>query len=80
MGHRIWYLKRSFGNLCGVTRADDQLPKRILEPHDDGPTASMAMAIYPTMLTMGPMGKIRNEKVMKVLTDMSMKYLLSQYR
>ena len=24
---------------------------------------------------MGPMGKIRNEKVMKILSDMSMKYL-----
>ncbi len=75
MGHRIWYLKRSFGNLCGATREDDRLPQRIIEPHDDGPTASMTVALYPTMLSMGPLGMIRNEKVMKFLSNMSMKYL-----
>ena len=36
--HRIWYIKRAFANLCGATRDDDQVPKRIIEPHPRDPS------------------------------------------
>jgi aldehyde:ferredoxin oxidoreductase len=36
IGDRTWYLKRAIGNLCGVTRKDDQLPARIIAPYLEG--------------------------------------------
>jgi aldehyde:ferredoxin oxidoreductase len=38
-GERIWCLKRGLSNLMGITAADDRLPKRIMTPLKDGPTA-----------------------------------------
>jgi aldehyde:ferredoxin oxidoreductase len=38
-GERTWLLKRGLGNMMGVTRKDDRLPKRILTPLRDGATA-----------------------------------------
>lgn len=66
---RIWYLKRAIGNLCGMTREDDQLPARIISPHVEGVTSNLIVALYPVMMSMGPMGKIRNDKVMNLLTE-----------
>lgn len=64
VGERVWYLKRALGNLCGATREDDQLPDRILKPHEEGTTSSLTSVLYPTYMSMIPMGKIRNEKLM----------------
>lgn len=36
IGQRAWVLKRAIGNLMGVTRADDVLPKRVLTPLAEG--------------------------------------------
>jgi len=69
-GHRIWYIKRAIGNLCGATRDHDRVPRRILEPHIEGTTSSLTSMIYPTYMSMGPMGKMRNEKIM----DMNRKF------
>lgn len=44
-GHRMWLLKRAINNLLGATRADDRLPRRLLEPMADGPSAGMAMEL-----------------------------------
>ena len=63
LGDRIWYLKRALGNLMGVTREDDRLPRRILEPHLEGTTSNLHLMAYPTFMSMGPLGKIKNEKV-----------------
>jgi aldehyde:ferredoxin oxidoreductase len=38
-GERIWLLKRGLGNMMGVTREDDRLPKRILMPLKEGAAA-----------------------------------------
>ena len=38
-GERIWLLKRGLGNMMGVTREDDRLPKRILTPVSEGAAA-----------------------------------------
>ncbi|MBU3914051.1 aldehyde ferredoxin oxidoreductase family protein [bacterium] len=38
IGHRSWLLKRSLNNLMGITAKDDQLPKRILVPLEEGGT------------------------------------------
>jgi aldehyde:ferredoxin oxidoreductase len=69
-GHRIWYIKRAIGNLCGATREEDRVPRRILEPHLEGTTSSLTSMIYPTYMSMGPMSKMRNEKIM----DMNRKF------
>ncbi|MBN2026455.1 MAG: aldehyde ferredoxin oxidoreductase family protein [Actinobacteria bacterium] len=76
VGDRIWYLKRAIGNLCGAKREDDQLPRRIIEPHVEGTTSYLTMAAFPTMMSMLPMGKLRVEKLRDVLADFQMKILV----
>lgn len=63
VGDRIWYLKRALGNLMGVTREDDQVPRRIVEPHPEGATSNLHVAVYPTFMSLTPMGKLRIEKL-----------------
>ncbi len=75
VGERIWYLKRALGNLCGATREDDQMPRRLLEPHPEGVTSNLTMMLFPTMMGMGPLSKIRNEKVMNMLSMIMEKFL-----
>jgi aldehyde:ferredoxin oxidoreductase len=38
-GGRIWNLKRMINHRCGLTRANDTLPKIMLTPVPDGPNA-----------------------------------------
>jgi aldehyde:ferredoxin oxidoreductase len=38
-GERAWNLKRAINNRMGLTRANDQLPKALLEPFPDGGSA-----------------------------------------
>lgn len=38
-GERGWTLKRAINNRLGLTRANDKLPKALLEPYADGPVA-----------------------------------------
>lgn len=38
-GERGWTVKRAINNLLGLTRANDRLPKALLEPYADGPAA-----------------------------------------
>jgi aldehyde:ferredoxin oxidoreductase len=38
-GERGWNLKRAINNRLGLTRANDKLPKALLHPLDDGPSA-----------------------------------------
>jgi aldehyde:ferredoxin oxidoreductase len=66
VGQRIWYLKRALGNLMGANREDDRVPERILRPHTEKVTSNLTTMIYPTYMSMGPMGKMRNERVMEL--------------
>ena len=38
IGERIWNLKRAYNNRLGLTRADDRLPKLVLQPLPEGGT------------------------------------------
>jgi aldehyde:ferredoxin oxidoreductase len=38
-GARIWNLKRAINHRCGLTRANDRLPRLLLTPVPDGPNA-----------------------------------------
>jgi aldehyde:ferredoxin oxidoreductase len=39
VGERAWQLKRALNHRLGATRADDRLPKRLLEPLGEGGAA-----------------------------------------
>lgn len=75
MADRIWYLKRSIGNLCGATKEDDVLPERILKPHMEGATSNLTKVLYPIM-SMMTRSKIRNQKAADLLMRFSDKYML----
>jgi aldehyde:ferredoxin oxidoreductase len=75
VGDRIWYIKRALGNLMGATREDDQLPKRILEPHLEGETSSLHLAVYPQFMSLLPLQKLRFEGVMDFIAKLLAKYL-----
>ena len=75
VGDRIWYIKRAIDNLCGITREDDCLPRRIVEPHVEGTTSYLTMAAFPTMMSMQPMGKLRAERLRDVLFKFNIKVL-----
>ncbi len=44
-GERAWNLKRAINNRMGLTRANDKLPKALLEPLSDGGSAGFALDI-----------------------------------
>jgi aldehyde:ferredoxin oxidoreductase len=75
VANRIWYLKRSIDNLCGVTREDDMLPERILTPHIEGQTSNLSKVLYPIMNAMTA-HKIRNEKIVEMNKKFTDKYML----
>jgi aldehyde:ferredoxin oxidoreductase len=39
LGRRIWYLKRGLANLFGARAHEDRLPRRLMTPLEEGPTA-----------------------------------------
>jgi len=49
VGQRTWYLKRAIGNLCGMTREDDQVPQRIINPHLEGTASDAVKALNKVM-------------------------------
>ncbi len=78
--HRIWYLKRAIGNLCGATREDDKLPRRLTEPHPEGVTSSLTSVLYPQYMMLNPMlDKITNEKVMDIVGNLANKGLFTNF-
>jgi aldehyde:ferredoxin oxidoreductase len=74
-GDRIWYIKRALGNLMGATRDDDQLPKRILEPHIEGTTSSLHTAVYPQFMSLVPLQKLRIEMLKDTTAMILSKFL-----
>jgi aldehyde:ferredoxin oxidoreductase len=76
-GQRIWYLKRAIGNLCGVTREDDQLPRRIITPDIDGYSSNLLRVLNPLLrMNEKTVNKITNERAMKILKAFNSKVVL----
>jgi aldehyde:ferredoxin oxidoreductase len=65
-GNRIWYLKRAIGNLCGMGRADDEVPRRIVEPHLEGKSSDLLGALNPVLRANNRfMAMIKDEKLLE---------------
>ena len=75
-GERGWNLKRAINNRMGLTRANDQLPKALLEPFPDGGSAGYVLD-FPAMLNAYyearrwdlETGKPSNEKLLELRLD-----------
>jgi aldehyde:ferredoxin oxidoreductase len=75
-GERAWNLKRAINNRMGLTRANDQLPKALLEPFPDGGSAGfvpdfdgMLGAYYETRGWDMETGKPSREKLLLLGLD-----------
>jgi aldehyde:ferredoxin oxidoreductase len=75
IGDRIWYLKRAIGNLCGATREEDRVPRRILEPHLEGITSNLTYAAFPAFMSIVPLGKLRLAKFKDTSVKLMNKYM-----
>lgn len=76
-GHRIWYLKRALGNLCGAGREDDRVPARIIQPHLEGEATDLLRALNPLVrLNTRLMGRVRDERLLKQLKKFNARILL----
>ncbi len=70
-GERGWTIKRAINNRMGLTRANDKLPKGLLEPYKEGgaagyviPFAEMLEAYYEARNWDKVTGKPAREKLM----------------
>ncbi len=79
-GERTWLLKRGLGNLMGVTRKDDRLPKRILTPLQEGaaagsiPDGDKLLREYYDVRGLDGEGKPKREVLLKAgLADLAKK-------
>jgi aldehyde:ferredoxin oxidoreductase len=75
-GERAWNLKRALNNRMGLTRANDKLPKALLEPFPDGGSAgfvldfeAMLSAYYEARGWDRETGKPSREKLMELGLD-----------
>ncbi len=76
-GNRIWYLKRALGNLCGSTREDDRVPRRIIEPHLEGEAAYLLGALNPLLRSTNRLlGRMKNEKVLRLAKEFNRRVTL----
>ncbi len=76
-GNRIWYLKRALCNLCGTTREDDRVPRRIIEPHPDGEAQFLLGALNPLLRSTNRLlGRIENERVLRLLKEFNRRFTL----
>jgi aldehyde:ferredoxin oxidoreductase len=66
IGDRIWYMKRALGNLCGLSREDDRVPARIIEPHLEGKPSDLLRALNPLIRVNNRLlGMIKNERLLE---------------
>jgi aldehyde:ferredoxin oxidoreductase len=79
-GERTWLLKRGLGNMMGVTREDDRLPKRILTPLKEGaasgsvPDVEKLLREYYEIRGLDREGKPKKEVLIKAgLEDLAKK-------
>jgi len=77
IGDRTWYLKRAIGNLCGVTRKDDQLPARIIAPYLEGRAGGLLKVVNFLMkLDKFFLPKIKNERLVKYYKKLNEKVII----
>jgi aldehyde:ferredoxin oxidoreductase len=77
IGNRIWYLKRAIGNLCGMGRADDELPRRIVEPHLEGVSSELLGALNPVLRANNRlMAMIKSDKLLDYVKLFNAKVVL----
>ncbi len=77
IGDRIWYLKRALGNLCGINRRDDRIPRRIIEPHLEGTASELLRALNPLIRVNNRfMAMIKNEKLLEYVRLFNAKVVL----
>ncbi|MBN2025208.1 MAG: aldehyde ferredoxin oxidoreductase family protein [Actinobacteria bacterium] len=77
IGNRIWYLKRAIGNLCGTGRADDEVPRRIVEPHLEGVSSDLLGALNPVLRANNRlMAMIKSEKLLDYVKLFNAKVVL----
>ena len=77
VGNRIWYLKRAIGNLCGLGREDDRLPRRIIEPHLEGEASDLLKVLNPLVRMSNRLtGMIRSEKALEGLKRFNVRVVL----
>jgi aldehyde:ferredoxin oxidoreductase len=76
LGERGWTLKRAINNRLGLTRANDKLPKGLLEPYKEGgaagyviPIAEMLEAYYEARNWDKVSGKPSKEKMLELGLD-----------
>jgi aldehyde:ferredoxin oxidoreductase len=76
-GNRIWYLKRALCNLCGTTREDDRVPRRIIEPHLDGEASFLLGALNPLLRSTNRLvGRIRSERLLHWVKEFNRRVIL----
>ncbi|MDI6830323.1 MAG: aldehyde ferredoxin oxidoreductase family protein [Actinomycetota bacterium] len=76
-GNRIWYMKRSLCNLCGATRADDRVPRRIIEPHLEGSNSGYLGALNPLIRANNRLlGMVRSKKLLEYIKLFNARVLL----
>jgi aldehyde:ferredoxin oxidoreductase len=75
-GERAWNLKRAINNRLGLTRANDKLPKALLEPYPQGGSAgfvpdiqAMLLAYYQARSWDWETGKPTKEKLIELGLD-----------
>lgn len=76
-GNRIWYLKVALCNPCGTTRADDRVPRRIIEPHLDGEASFLLGALNPLPRSTNRLvGRIKNERLLRLVKEFNRRVTL----
>ncbi len=77
IGKRVWCLKRAIGNLCGATRSDDRVPKRIITPHEEGEGSDLLKALNPLIRVNAMIAaKIKNERLLRYYLDLNSRVLI----
>jgi len=77
IGDRIWYMKRAIGNLCGLSRSDDRVPARIIEPHLEGEASDLLRVLNPLVRVNNRLlAMIRSEKILEYVKLFNAKVVL----
>jgi aldehyde:ferredoxin oxidoreductase len=85
IGERISNLQRAFNNRCGITREDDKLPLRLLEPTNEGahagkvPDVEYQLEEYYQVRGWTPDGKPSKEKLSELGLDDVIQDLYIEY-
>lgn len=76
IGERVWYLKRSLGNLCGMSAKDDNLPERLLQPYIEGTTPGVEKVISKMMSLKPP----ENPTIRRIANNFTYDFIFPRMR